>query len=202
MSIELGRQVRIFVPSDQNHLWSDRLITRVIKPIVECWNPQWFWFTRYHAENEYDSNDCDWSKIPRAYKKYLDDYSYTTRSMRFRFRPKNQQKTEDQIAKLCSGVEGWFSDFRDYSPVSDLGSMTMLHMCESACRVVMENLDENGRMTKSSFHNLEQMHHRVCNIAHITDYRKLGINLVKHVMWDYDNLRYDSPTRTPMWDHQ
>lgn len=195
-----GRQVRIFAQHDLSRRWSDLLIAKIVKPMSV--DMEWFWFSRYHVENGYDSNDCDWHKIPRSYKTYLDDFSYTTRSIRFRYRPKNQDKAEEKINSLVRAMDGWLSDFRDYDPIIDLGSMTMLQLCQAASCVVLDGLDENGMLRKGAFLDLEKMHHRVCNIAHITDYRKLGINLVRAVASDFDNLRYDTPSRSPMWDHE
>lgn len=196
MSADKGRQLRIFVPMDAQHRWSDILIDRVVRPIAESGELDWFWFTRYHCHGEVETNDTQWDQIPRACRMLCTDgKTYDTRSIRFRFAAKTE-RVEKRIAELCAAHEGWFSDIRDYDPIADLGSMTMLRLCEAACRVVLENLDGTGRIkSEAHFRNLEQMHHRICNIAHLTDYRNLGVQLVNAVIGDLDNYRYDSADR-------
>lgn len=193
-----GRQVRIFVPNEMPRVWSDQLLAKVIRPIVESKDLKWFWFSRYHGVeglNGFDTNDCVWKKVPRAYRRFYADGTYATRSVRFRFEAKSPS-TEKRIKAAIRKHDGWFSDVRAYDPIADLGSPTMIKLCETACRVVLENLDEDGYMKSAeAFRNLEQMHHRVCNISHLTDYRKFGREMVSKLLEDFDNLRYDSMMR-------
>lgn len=183
---------------DASHRWSDILIDSVVRPIVESGDLHWFWFTRYHMPDDSELNDCRSDEIPRSCKMFAaNGKTFETRSIRFRFAAKSSG-VEKRIAALAKAQEGWFSDMRAYDPVADLGSMTMLRLCEAACRVMLENLDGTGRIkSQEHFHNLEKMHHRICNIAHLTDYRNLCATLVGAVLSDYDNYRYDSAERMP-----
>lgn len=173
------------------------LIDDVIRPIVESGDVEWFWFTRYHAPNRFDDNDCEWDQLPKEFQDIRSAYFYETRSMRFRFAPKHSG-VEKELERLAKKHQIWYSDIRNYDPIDDLGTRNMLTMCEAACRVVLDNLDGTGRIkSEGAFHNLEQMHHRVCNIAHLTDYRSLGIRMVRECLADLDNFNYDSADRTP-----
>lgn len=197
----MGRQVRIFFPNEFTNKCWDWLIANVIAPKLH--GVEWFWFTRYHVLNGVDENDCAYRKVPRAYKRSIGSGEYTTRSLRFRFKPTDQLSFERDLGASIRRADCWYSDFRDYDPIKDLGSMRMLHLCETACLVVIDNMDESGNITKKQFRNLEHMHHRICNISHITDYRNLGIQLVNQVMKDRDNVRYDSYDRKmPKWEEE
>lgn len=121
------RQTRVFVRSDEpQDDWAENLIGTVFGPLSNEYDDAlgWFWFSRYGAFANDDSEDCDISSIPEEYKRPGDARNIPFhRSMRFRFDVGGDRREafEKRAAELINGGGYRISDFRDYDFVGDTG---------------------------------------------------------------------------------
>ncbi len=121
------RQTRVFVRSDEpQNDWAETLIGTVFGPLSKEFEDAlgWFWFSRYGAFANDDSEDCDISSIPAEYKRPGDERNIPFhRSMRFRFDVGGDRREafEKRAAELINGGGYRISDFRDYDFVGDTG---------------------------------------------------------------------------------
>ena len=121
------RQTRIFVPPaapyDEGH-WAETLLGRVIAGLVEDPAVERWWFSRYVQPPGQDTHDCDFASLPRSVFWPGDVH----RSLRFRYAvpADRRNRFEDTARRLVAGAGAVVTDFRDYSPVEDLGSRRFL----------------------------------------------------------------------------
>jgi len=115
-----ARQIRIFVPPETDATWwAENVMGHVIKPIVEKFNPAWFWFSRYEEYAEGSANDTDLTQIPGSFCK---DGLY--RSVRFRMHstPETQCALEPATLALIADAGFRAAGFLDYDYIYDLAS--------------------------------------------------------------------------------
>ncbi|MBL4886655.1 MAG: hypothetical protein JKY95_19285 [Planctomycetaceae bacterium] len=113
----MTRQICIFAPNKQpfgNANWSNTILGHIIKPLVEKYNPEWYWFSRYTDENFGSINtDFDSSKIPVEFFNFsMDGTPVNSTMIRFRFKIESSKSSEfekesvEQIQKMGCASSG------------------------------------------------------------------------------------------------
>jgi hypothetical protein len=167
------RQTRIFVNSAENRDdWAETLMGRVIRPVVSDFTKSihWFWFSRYDMEVNRpgeERGDCDFERIPDAFKRAVAPGGPRHRSLRFRFEIEDsaQQAFEDRLRELIEGNGYAISGTLPYSEEGDLGSNRHLgnenrqperrsprarfvtHVYQSICELALDALVESEPTT-------------------------------------------------------
>ena len=125
------RQTRIFVKANEAQDWAETVMGQVIAPMVD--DLEWFWFSRYvqkiasPGERQEDRDDCNFDRIPGAYKEPLNfagGMAPGHRSLRFRFAVDDtaQATFEASLQALITERGYSISHILDYDYVADLGS--------------------------------------------------------------------------------
>src|SRR5437764_335704 len=115
------KHVSIFVPPtppyDDSH-WPEALLARVVRPLVQGHSDlKWFWFLRYQEQLR-DGSDYDPAKIPSHALE-----NGVARIVRFRFELSDEHLSEfeQQGTALIEGAGCFFSDWREYGALGELG---------------------------------------------------------------------------------
>ena len=118
------RQIRIFVPPELDAAcWVETVLGRVVKPVVEKYRTEWFWFSRYEEYERESRGDCDLSQIPETFRAE-DIY----RSVRFRvcIAAGTRPAMEEETTGLLEAAGFRASGFLDYPYVEDLAQPRFL----------------------------------------------------------------------------
>ena len=114
-------QVRIFFPAqsendtESTHNWSIEVLGNVVKQYLRKYPDTDFWFTKYHCTLEMDGYQSE--GLP---DNYINKSSKFTRSIRFRFKPKNKRRIKYLENLLKQSDVYWYSGIHSYDHYGDL----------------------------------------------------------------------------------
>jgi hypothetical protein len=115
-------QTRIFLPRISpfnGPLEIETAVGLIIRPLVERYQIQYFWFSRYGEMAEGSAGDTDFSRVPTSFAR-----GEHWVSVRFRMWVTNEsrQQLESDLFQLVSNAGCFISDVRDYPDLDDLAS--------------------------------------------------------------------------------